>query len=272
MRHNGRHNKGKPKRPRGPHGYYRRGDLGGWPVAKLQGEFLHYVAQEAPEVLADYETLVPLAAAATTAFESSVVRHANTGPLEWHHLEEAAHQARNGPADPLDPLVPAEALPDLVSFHDALKAWAERYYLFANWVLSGAIFRLRLAAEFGESPRLMTGLTFGATPASPPPIVFEAHGYTGLDNVAEYRERTLAAFAEVLEAHIETMVSRLEADPSVVADPFVDRRTHAALRAAALWQTRGEYVAGDFRTIRSVLQRIGLSPRPGLLSGKSEGT
>lgn len=271
MRHNGRHNKGKPKRPRGPHGYYRVGSGGAWPIAKLQHEFLSCVSEVGERAMAEYRDLVPLAKVAAEVFEASSWYRSDGSPLEWSHLEEASRQAAGGIPDPRGLVIEGGVQPALVSLRDALKSWAAKHYLLADWVLAGAVVHLDMAVKSGAPPILSTGVTFGTPPVSQ---AFHYHGpgYNGLDNAADYRKRALAAITEALDSHIKAMVARLEADPGVVADPFVDRRTLAAIRAAALWQVRGEYIAGDFRTIRSILERIGLPPRPGLSNGKTEDT
>lgn len=267
MRHNARHNKGRPKRPRGRYGYYRANEVSGWPIAKLRGYFLHCVEEVCPEALEDYKLLIPRATEAIREYKDA---QRTSEPLEWRHLEAASYRAPSGnTSDELDAF-PATAVSALAAFHDGLRAWAETYYLFAGWVLDGAVFRLTLAAEFGQPARLGTGLMTFSVPLSPPALSFSTAGYSGLDSLADFREQVMAKFERVLEDHIDSMVKRLEADPDVVAVPFVQKQQERALCAAALWQTKGDYGGGDFRSIRSALRRVGLTPRPGLTTGKTQ--
>lgn len=149
--------------------------------------------------------------------------------------------------------------------HD-LTRWARKYHLDADWFVRAAAAGLRVAAAGGSRRPLIT-VAF-SPPTTATEMTFGWPSYDGSEDPSQYRTRHLEAFAERLDTHLRDAEQRHDSE-AAANEPFIEKRTLASVRHAALWQTMGTTSGGDARRIRGVLDRIGLTPREGLSTAAS---
>ncbi len=152
---------------------------------------------------------------------------------------------------------------------DGVAAWARRYHLDAEWLIEAALAGLRIARSGGPArPYLFTVFT---TPDEPPPgtpieLTYRWLAYVGEGDPSTFRRQHIEAFTNKLDEQLNAAVKRLderEAAGGLLRAGFPDARTRENIEHAARWQTLGESVR-DGKTLRTILRRIGLKPRPGL--------
>jgi hypothetical protein len=206
-----------------------------------------------------------------------------------HRRSGAFHAPNEEPGEPLLELRSAflRAVEDVCpqAMHDyrgllehdspeAIAAWASKYHLSANWCIEAALAGLRIARNGGPLRPFIVGV-WPAADRPPPgetiPVAMEYSwiAYTGEVDPSVFRKRHLAAFTKKLDAQIASAVKRLEerkAAGELLRDGFIQDQTWDAIPDAARWQTcKVQTSTRDAKTLRRILKRIGLKPRPGLV-------
>ena len=157
---------------------------------------------------------------------------------------------------------------------EAIAAWARKYHLSAEWCIEAAAAGLRVAKNGGPLRPIIVSVWSVADKPPPgetisPEMAYSWIAYTGEVDPSVFRARHLAAFTQKLDAQIAAAVKRLEdreAAGELVRDGFIQDQTWDALPDAARWQTcEIQTSTRDAKTLRRILKRIGLKPRPGLV-------
>lgn len=259
-------------RPRAA-GYHRRGD--DEPIAvELRQAFLSHVLEGAPSVATELSKLRPLAAAQLPNTVESAIGHPFL--TDWYGLELALQDRHLPPNDEHRVTTPSQ-LAALTELHKNLLEWAERHYLHAEWVLSAAVGTLTVSAlrdDRGDLRLYAYPFSRGSRVTLDEPFTFTApSGIRHNEGLEAYQKRLSTELATALEAHMQehrdhlkSVARQFEAwGHELVSAPIHDSRAKRALQEAAHWQVLGERpLHGDRETIRKLLRRLPLTPRPGL--------
>jgi hypothetical protein len=212
----------------------------------MQVAFVRSICEVAPEVSDELAQIAPDEAlyAATVGVEHST----------WSRVLIDAEYADSPGREAAERLVAS------------IRTWAKRYFLDAEWILRAATWSLTLSRRSGLPVRLRTTMSIWSAPGSARDWNFLVEGYRGAVAVTEFREEQLRAFRVALDTHIEAAVAGMEDDPDLVRSTAATAATLKNLRRAALWQARGEAsVRTERKQLKTVLRRIALTPRPGLV-------
>lgn len=214
---------------------------------ELARDFLKAVEVRAPEAVEEWIALFPLAKAAI-----------ETQAGYYYDDRGILKQRRNitGPD--------ADAKRD--AYREALAAWAGMYHLDAHWLLQVVHNHLVNIVSVGGPVTwphaFSTDIVWSPTIKS---FTFEVPASEPGDRITDYRKRATDAFKAALEQHIRSAADNFERDPRIVEERFMEKGSYAAISDAASWQTRGELLEVDAKTVKRILDRLTLKPRPGLL-------
>lgn len=219
---------------------------------ELYKRFLAAIAEECPEAVTEWQALLPLG-------RESVL----TRPGEYY-TPEGAYKWRRGKTGP-----EADAAND--AYKSALVDWANTYHLNTRWLLQAVDAHLAQVVNVGGPLTWPTGfstdlyyspLVKGFTveiPDSEPGELIEA-----------YRRRVDELF-KAAHARIDSAIESLESDPRLEREAYMQANSWRPVHEAAHWQTRGartglsgRKLRADSETVRKVLRRLQLTPRPGL--------
>lgn len=227
-------------------GYRLKGDTSSV-LEDLRFRFLKALEEECESATHEWRELLPLV---EEALHTRTVQYLDASGL-----------LRERPAR----VIGGDAISARAALSQKVLAWADKYHLRADWLIDTALQSLEMAAlyEWARPPSFRRRNTFYYMPGDNTPWTLELEPYTG-DDPVEYLRRQREIFERSLQAHLDARIEALKRDSKAEALSFVDRRTKAALRAAALWQAEGAFDGSDPRTVHEVLHRLGLEPRDGL--------
>jgi hypothetical protein len=192
------------------------------------------------------------------------------GFMSWPELVSEVALIEHGVSQ-----LPPAAQRTVTAAHDALAAWATKYHLRAEWVLTDV--GLYLLRPDPLTPRFYS--TGGHVPVFPGSNDFriEVQGWSGFESAATWLEETQAQLLRLLKAH----VSETEASLAMRGYEPIKVRKGAGreyVELAARWQVLGQSWSDflqaeklpdgrerDARNLRSkinaALKRVGIQPR-----------
>jgi len=222
---------------------------GGWSTHKIElaKAFLKAIEAQAPEVVEEWRALFPLAKAAIET------------QAGYYYDDRGILKERRNITGP-------DADAKREAYRVALAAWASKFHLDAYWLLQVVHNKMANIVSVGGPVTWPHGFS---TDIVWSPIIksftFEVPASEPGDLIKDYRKRAIDAFKEALEKRINSAVDSFERDPKIAQEPFMEKGSHAAICDAASWQTRGELLEAEAKTVKAILDRLTLKPRPGLL-------
>lgn len=212
----------------------------------LYQNFLTILNEECPSVITAWRDLLPLA---RPVIESQAHQYLTPdGVLKQR-------RAVTGPS--VDAAVTA--------YLAAMNTWETDHFLVTknNWLITLAHNRFADHVNLGRPLELHGAISTGLhyTPAAPdltlPP-------YLGHESPGKYKTLALELAKQLIDAHVRERAAELEADPLIERVPFMQEQGRKALRDAVRWQALEEPPRKTSSTVRKLLGRLQIVPRPGL--------
>ena len=167
----------------------------------------------------------------------------------------------------------------LRTFRDALQRWMQEYGLTSGWLSELAVSDL-CGPWKGLQDALRLDVYVIGRLKSPRNFTFQTRGYDGSDTPAEYARHARQLLDQAVRRHLDSTIRRLRHRQGAEPIGFIDSRTRANVRLAAMWQV-SDCSWSDFLerhglvearrkheqtadALRTLLREIGLEPRAGL--------